>query len=80
MQSERYGDEFEQYLTDVLRDEGSLDRRRLFEEFVRGAVFHCNRCRKKFEMRAAAGVEEDDEMLCPRCAKEREAWRNVRPF
>lgn len=37
MAVECYGDEFEMYLTDILRDEGSLKRRRLFEQFMRGA-------------------------------------------
>ena len=69
MKVECYGDEFEMYLTDLLRGEGTLGRRRLFEQFVQVTVFHCNRCREEFEMRSAGGVEEDDEMLCSRCRK-----------
>jgi len=38
MEVECYGDEFEQYLTNLLREEGSIGRRRLFEAFVRGAT------------------------------------------
>lgn len=68
MKVECYGDEFEQYLTDLLRDEGSLERQRLFKEFVRGVAFVCSRCRKEFEAKAE-GVEEDHAVLCPRCAK-----------
>ena len=69
VQAECYGDEFEMYLTDLLRDEGSIERHRLFKEFVRGAAFVCGRCRGEFEMRPADGVEEDDDVLCPRCRK-----------
>ena len=69
MKVECYGDDFEMYLNDLLRDEGSLGRRRLFEEFVRGVVFHCNRCREEFEMGSEGSVKEDDEVLCPRCRK-----------
>ena len=69
MKVECYGDEFEQYLTNLLREEGSIGRRRLFEAFVRGATFFCGRCKQEFEMRSADGVEEDDEVFCPRCRK-----------
>ncbi|MGH9463940.1 MAG: hypothetical protein ACRD1X_22280 [Vicinamibacteria bacterium] len=64
-----YGDHFEMYLNDLLRDEGSLGRRQLFEQFVQRAVFDCNRCREEFEMRSVGGVQEDDAVLCPRCRK-----------
>lgn len=69
MKVECYEDEFEMYLNDLLMNDGSLVRRRLFEQFLRGAVFHCNRCREEFEMGSADGVKEDDEVLCPRCRK-----------
>jgi len=68
MKVECYGDEFEQYLTNLLREEGSIERRRLFEAFLRGATFVCARCRQEFGMKPD-GVEEDDKVLCPRCAK-----------
>jgi hypothetical protein len=66
---ECYGDEFEQYLTDLLSGAESIGRRRLFEAFVRGATFFCGRCKQEFEMRSTDGVEEDHEVLCLRCRK-----------
>jgi len=65
---ECYIDHFEMYLTDLLRTEGSVERRRLFEQFVRGAAFVCGRCRQEFEMKPD-GIEEDDEVLCPQCRR-----------
>jgi DNA-directed RNA polymerase subunit RPC12/RpoP len=68
MKVECYGDEFVMYLTELVRDEGALERRRLFEQFVQGATFTCGRCREEFTTKGA-GVEEDDEVLCSRCRK-----------
>jgi hypothetical protein len=68
MAIECYGDEFEQYRTDLLRDEGSLEHRRLFEEFLRRATVVSGRCRQEFEGNPN-GVEEDDKVFGPQCAK-----------
>lgn len=69
MTIECYGDEFELYLTDLLSGARSPGRRRLFEQFVQAAVFFCGRCREEFEVKCADDVDEDDEVLCPRCRK-----------
>ena len=68
MEVQCYGDEFEQYLMELVRDDGSLERRRLFGQFVWDATFPCGRCQEEFTVKGVS-VEEDDEVLCSRCRK-----------
>ncbi len=66
---ESYRDRFEMYLTDLLRGEGYMTRRLMFEVFVRESLFFCGRCQEEFETTSANDVAEDEEVLCPRCRK-----------
>jgi len=67
--AERYSDWFETHLAEILRGKASLARRRVFEEFLDERTFTCSRCGQEFDMRSAEGVDEEDEVLCPKCKK-----------
>ena len=60
-----YGEEFRNYLFDVLREQAGA--RGLFERWVDGTAFVCSMCKASLDHVRGEDVEESDEVLCLDC-------------
>lgn len=69
MEPTTYGELFEFDLNEMLQH-GPDARRRFFEVWLRDAVLFCRRCEAEFEVQTKE-VDEEDIVLCPRCARSR---------